>query len=57
VRDLGDVPDAWVFRTPVDWYVGFAVLHPRAAGRLHGITPPAAMTAAAGRRTWPLSHR
>jgi len=47
VRDLGEVPDAPVFRTRVDWYVGFAVLHPRAAGRLHGITPPAAMTAAA----------
>jgi len=40
VRDLGEVPDAPVFRTRVDWYVGFAVLHPRAAGRLHGITPP-----------------
>ena len=38
VRDLGEVPDAPVFRTRVDWYVGFAVLHPRAAGRLHNIT-------------------
>ena len=47
VRDLGEVPDAPVFRTRVDWYVSFAVLHPRSAGRLHGITPPAAMTAAA----------
>jgi hypothetical protein len=39
VRDLGEVPDAPVFRTRVDWYVGFAVLHPRAAGRLHTIEP------------------
>ena len=38
VRDLGEVPDAPVFRTRVDWYVGFAVLHPRAAGRLCNIT-------------------
>jgi hypothetical protein len=26
----------------VDWYVGFAVLHPRAAGRLFNITPAGA---------------
>ena len=39
VRDLGEVPDAPVFRTRVDWYVGFAVLQPRAAGRLFNITP------------------
>jgi len=38
VRDLGEVPDAPVFRTRVDWYVGFALLHPRAAGRLFNIT-------------------
>ncbi|TGG90692.1 MAG: hypothetical protein ERJ67_10185 [Aphanocapsa feldmannii 277cV] len=38
VRDLGEVPDAPVFRTRIDWYVGFAVLHPRAAGRLYNIT-------------------
>jgi hypothetical protein len=25
----------------VDWYVGFAVLQPRAAGRLFNITPAA----------------
>ena len=39
VRDLGEVPDAPVFRTRIDWYVGLAVMHPRAAGRLHGIAP------------------
>lgn len=38
VRDLGEVPDAPVFRTRVDWYVGFAVLHERSAGRLFNIT-------------------
>ncbi|MFM7550345.1 MAG: hypothetical protein ACKO8I_16050, partial [Cyanobacteriota bacterium] len=42
VRDLGEVPDAPVFRTRVDWYVGFAVLQPRAAGRLFNITPAGA---------------
>jgi hypothetical protein len=41
VRDLGEVPDAPVFRTRVDWYVGFAVLQPRATGRLFNITPAA----------------
>jgi hypothetical protein len=25
VRDFGEVHDAWVFRTRVDWYMGFAV--------------------------------
>ena len=39
VRDLGEVPDAPVFRTRVDWYVGFVVLQSRAAGRLFNITP------------------
>jgi hypothetical protein len=39
VRDLGEVPDAPVFRTRIDWYVGFGVMHPRAAGRLHNIAP------------------
>jgi hypothetical protein len=39
VRDLGEVPDAPVFRTRIDWYVGFGVMHPRAAGRLHSIAP------------------
>ena len=42
VRDFGEVPDAPVFRTRVDWYVGFAVLHPRASGRLFNITPAGA---------------
>ncbi|MBM5802103.1 MAG: hypothetical protein FJ077_15060, partial [Cyanobacteria bacterium K_DeepCast_35m_m2_023] len=41
VRDLGEVPDAPVFRTRVDWYVGFAVLQSRAAGRLFNICPAA----------------
>ena len=27
--DLGEVPDAPVFRTHGDWYVGFAVLQSR----------------------------
>lgn len=42
VRDLGEVPDAPVFRTRVDWYVGFAVLQSRAAGRLYNISPAGA---------------
>lgn len=40
VRDLGEVSDAPVFRTRVDWYIGFACKHPRCVGRLHGIEPP-----------------
>jgi len=39
VRDLGEVPVAPVFRTRIDWYVGLCVMHPRSAGRLHGIAP------------------
>ena len=42
VRDLGEVPDAPVFRTRGDWYVGFAVLQSRAAGRLFNISPAGA---------------
>ena len=42
VRDFGEVQDAPVFRTRVDWYAGFAVLHPRASGRLFNITPAGA---------------
>ena len=42
VRDLGEVPDAPVFRTRVDLYVGFAVLQNRAAGRLYNISPAGA---------------
>ena len=37
VRDFGEVPDAPVFRTRIDWYVGLAMKHPRSGGRLHGI--------------------
>ena len=37
VRDLGEVPDAPVFRTRIDWYCGFGVMNPRAAGRLYNI--------------------
>ena len=39
VRDFGEVSDAPVFRTRVDWYVGLAIKHPRSAGRLHNIAP------------------
>jgi hypothetical protein len=39
VRDFGEVQDAPVFRTRVDWYVGFAVCHDRAVARLYNITP------------------
>lgn len=42
VRDLGEVPDAPVFRTRVDWYVGFAVLQNRAAGRFYNISAASA---------------
>jgi hypothetical protein len=35
VRDFGEVHDAPVFRTRVDWYVGFAVCDGRAAARLY----------------------
>jgi hypothetical protein len=39
VRDFGEVQDAPVFRTRVDWYVGFAVCHDRAIARLYDIGP------------------
>lgn len=39
VRDFGEVPDAPVFRTRVDWYVGFAVCNDRSVGRLFNIGP------------------
>lgn len=39
VRDFGEVPDAPVFRTRVDWYVGFAVCHDRAIARLYNVAP------------------
>ena len=37
VNDLGEVPDAPVLRTRIEWLVGFAVMHGRAASRLWGI--------------------
>ena len=39
VRDFGEVSDAPVFRTRVDWYVGFAVCHDRAIARLYNVGP------------------
>jgi hypothetical protein len=39
VRDFGEVQDAPVFRTRVDWYVGFAVCDQKAIGRLYNIGP------------------
>ena len=42
VRDFGEVPDAPVFRTRVDWYVGFAVCHDKAIGRLYNVGPAVA---------------
>jgi len=39
VRDFGEVQDAPVFRTRVDWYVGFAVCDDKAAARLYNIGP------------------
>ncbi|MCP9820032.1 hypothetical protein KBZ18_11080 [Synechococcus sp. Cruz-9H2] len=42
VRDFGEVPDAPVFRTRVDWYVGFAVVDQSALGRLYNVAPMAA---------------
>lgn len=37
VRDLGEVDDAPVLRTRVEWYAGLAAYHGRAAARLRGI--------------------
>ena len=42
VRDFGEVQDAPVFRTRVDWYVGFAVCDDKAAARLYNIGPAVA---------------
>jgi hypothetical protein len=42
VRDFGEVPDAPVFRTRVDWYVGFAVCNDKAIGRLYNVGPAVA---------------
>ena len=38
VKDLGLVPGTPTYRTDVEWIVGFAVMHGRAAARLWGIT-------------------
>lgn len=38
VRELGEVPDAPVDRTRIEWYVGAAVFNGRSAARLRGIT-------------------
>jgi hypothetical protein len=38
VRDLGEVQDKPVYRTRIDWLVGMAVMHGRAAARMWGIT-------------------
>lgn len=37
VNDLGELETKPVFRTRVEWYVGMALMHPRAAARLWGI--------------------
>ncbi|MCP9826018.1 hypothetical protein KBY78_11565 [Synechococcus sp. EJ6-Ellesmere] len=42
VRDFGEVQDAPVFRTRVDWYVGFAVCDSSCIGRLYDIGPAVA---------------
>jgi len=39
VRDFGEVHDAPVFRTRIDWYVGFAVCDRKAAARLFNVAP------------------
>lgn len=41
VRELGEVPDAPVDRTRIEWYVGEAVFNGRSAARLRGITDAA----------------
>lgn len=44
VRDLGELEALPVYRTRIEWLVGFAVMHGRAASRIWGITD-AAVTA------------
>ena len=39
MRDFGEVHDAPVFRTRVDWYVGFAMCNRKAAARLFNVAP------------------
>jgi len=41
VRDLGELQSAPVMRTRVEWLVGMAVMHGRAAARLRGISQAA----------------
>lgn len=41
VRALGEVPDAPVDRTRIEWYCGMAVMNGRSAARLYGITDAA----------------
>ncbi len=38
VRDLGELDTKPCWRTRVEWFCGIAILHPKAAGRLYGIT-------------------
>lgn len=38
VNDLGELDDKPVLRTRVEWYNGVSMEHPRAAGRLYGIS-------------------
>lgn len=38
VRPLGEVPDAPVDRTRIEWYIAMAIMNGRAAARLAGIT-------------------
>lgn len=37
VRDLGEIDSSPVMRTRVEWLIGMAIMHPRAAARLNGI--------------------
>jgi len=41
VRALGEVPDAPVDRTRLEWYCGMAVMNGRSAARLSGVTDAA----------------
>ena len=41
VRQLGEVPDAPVDRTRLEWYCGMAVMNGRSAARLYGVTDAA----------------
>lgn len=41
VREIGEVDDAPVDRTRIEWYIGAAVFNGRSAGRLRGITDAA----------------